>query len=384
MSPARWCLAFALTAAWSVERGPTAGPLAACRLGADGGRRHHRGGGARLRRLGDRPVHADRHCAAARPGNGPGGARRWSCRWWSPSCRPGSGAAGPTESTGPTGCCWPARSRSRANFLGNLDAGNLRMRAGTPFASIGKFLGRARRPRAADPRADPPGRRPGPGDHRHDLHLLQLRRPLAARLPAALRLRDPALLHLSHIPTTGILGPTTAVSSTYIILFITFAAFLQASRVGDYFVNFAFAAAGRARGGPGQGGGVRLRADGHDQRHVGRQRGGHRLADHPPDEEGRLSAPVGRRDRGGGIDRRPDHAADHGRRRLHHGRDHRHPLHRDRHRRDHPGRPLFRLDLLHGRPGGDQDGHARHARGRAAQIRQADPPGLPVSSRSSS
>lgn len=48
----------------------------------------------------------------------------------------------------------------------------------------------------------------------------------------------------------GILGPTTAVSSTYIILFITFAAFLQASKVGDYFVNFAFAVAGHARGGP--------------------------------------------------------------------------------------------------------------------------------------
>ncbi|MGF1659316.1 MAG: TRAP transporter permease [Rubrimonas sp.] len=48
----------------------------------------------------------------------------------------------------------------------------------------------------------------------------------------------------------GILGPTTAVSSTYIILFIIFAAFLQASRVGEYFVNFAFAAAGHARGGP--------------------------------------------------------------------------------------------------------------------------------------
>jgi len=48
----------------------------------------------------------------------------------------------------------------------------------------------------------------------------------------------------------GILGPTTAVSSTYIILFIIFAAFLQASKVGDYFVNFAFAATGRARGGP--------------------------------------------------------------------------------------------------------------------------------------
>jgi TRAP transporter 4TM/12TM fusion protein len=48
----------------------------------------------------------------------------------------------------------------------------------------------------------------------------------------------------------GILGPTTAVSSTYIILFITFGAFLQASKVGEYFVNFAFAVAGRARGGP--------------------------------------------------------------------------------------------------------------------------------------
>jgi TRAP transporter 4TM/12TM fusion protein len=48
----------------------------------------------------------------------------------------------------------------------------------------------------------------------------------------------------------GILGPTVAVSSTYIILFITFAAFLQASRVGEYFINFAFAIAGRARGGP--------------------------------------------------------------------------------------------------------------------------------------
>ena len=51
----------------------------------------------------------------------------------------------------------------------------------------------------------------------------------------------------------GILGPTTAVSSTYIILFIIFAAFLQASKVGDYFVNFAFAAAGRRARRPGQG-----------------------------------------------------------------------------------------------------------------------------------
>lgn len=48
----------------------------------------------------------------------------------------------------------------------------------------------------------------------------------------------------------GVLGPTVAVSSTYVILFITFSAFLQKSRVGEYFVNFAFALAGRSRGGP--------------------------------------------------------------------------------------------------------------------------------------
>ncbi|SCY37901.1 TRAP transporter permease [Paracoccus tibetensis] len=48
----------------------------------------------------------------------------------------------------------------------------------------------------------------------------------------------------------GVLGDPIAVSSTYIILFIAFAAFLQASKVGDYFVNFAFACAGQARGGP--------------------------------------------------------------------------------------------------------------------------------------
>jgi TRAP transporter 4TM/12TM fusion protein len=48
----------------------------------------------------------------------------------------------------------------------------------------------------------------------------------------------------------GILGQTTAVSSTYIILFIIFAAFLQASKVGEYFINFAFAMTGRQRGGP--------------------------------------------------------------------------------------------------------------------------------------
>ncbi|MGL1832584.1 TRAP transporter permease [Rhodocyclaceae bacterium SMB388] len=71
-------------------------------------------------------------------------------------------------------------------------------------------------------------------------------------LPGVLEHRGyaPARFFAFLYTDNGVLGPTTAISSTYIILFITFAAFLQASRVGEYFVNFAFAAAGGARGGP--------------------------------------------------------------------------------------------------------------------------------------
>ncbi len=71
-------------------------------------------------------------------------------------------------------------------------------------------------------------------------------------LPGVLNHRGyaPARFFAFIYTDNGILGPTTAISSTYIILFVTFAAFLQASRVGEYFVNFAFAAAGGSRGGP--------------------------------------------------------------------------------------------------------------------------------------
>lgn len=48
----------------------------------------------------------------------------------------------------------------------------------------------------------------------------------------------------------GILGTIAGVSSTFIIMFVTFAAFLQASRAGDFFNDLALAAVGWARGGP--------------------------------------------------------------------------------------------------------------------------------------
>jgi len=71
-------------------------------------------------------------------------------------------------------------------------------------------------------------------------------------LPGVLEHRGyaPARFFAFLYTDNGVLGATTAISSTYIILFIVFAAFLQASRVGEYFVNFAFAVAGSARGGP--------------------------------------------------------------------------------------------------------------------------------------
>ena len=48
----------------------------------------------------------------------------------------------------------------------------------------------------------------------------------------------------------GILGTITGVSSTFIIMFVTFAAFLQVSKAGDFFNDLALAAVGWARGGP--------------------------------------------------------------------------------------------------------------------------------------
>lgn len=48
----------------------------------------------------------------------------------------------------------------------------------------------------------------------------------------------------------GVFGITTAAAALYIVLFVTFAAFLQTSKVGDYFMDIAFSAFGRMRGGP--------------------------------------------------------------------------------------------------------------------------------------
>ena len=52
--------------------------------------------------------------------------------------------------------------------------------------------------------------------------------------------------------TEGVFGTPLAVAGSYVILFIIFGAFLERSGAGQFFMNFANAVAGGARGGPGK------------------------------------------------------------------------------------------------------------------------------------
>ncbi len=56
----------------------------------------------------------------------------------------------------------------------------------------------------------------------------------------------------SHMYTTleGIYGVPIGVSATFVILFVIFGAFLEATKTGDFFINIANSIAGKARGGP--------------------------------------------------------------------------------------------------------------------------------------
>jgi TRAP transporter 4TM/12TM fusion protein len=55
-----------------------------------------------------------------------------------------------------------------------------------------------------------------------------------------------------YLTTEGIFGIPCGVSSTYVILFVIFGAFLEQSGTGQFFMDFATALVGGARGGPGK------------------------------------------------------------------------------------------------------------------------------------
>jgi len=56
----------------------------------------------------------------------------------------------------------------------------------------------------------------------------------------------------TYFTTEGVFGVPLGVAGTYVILFIVFGAFLEKSGAGQFFMNFANALAGGARGGPGK------------------------------------------------------------------------------------------------------------------------------------
>ena len=56
----------------------------------------------------------------------------------------------------------------------------------------------------------------------------------------------------TYFTTEGVFGVPLGVAGTYVILFIIFGAFLEKSGAGQFFMNFANAIAGGARGGPGK------------------------------------------------------------------------------------------------------------------------------------
>ena len=128
------------------------------------------------------------------------------------------------------------------------------------------------------------------------------------------------LIDQLYLTTEGIFGIPAGVAATYVILFIIFGALVERTGTGKLFMDFALALTGHQVGGPGQGRLRHQRAVRHRLRQRGRQRDDHRHLHDPADAPDRLPAGVRRRGRGGGLDRRPDHAADHGRRRLRDGR----------------------------------------------------------------
>jgi TRAP transporter 4TM/12TM fusion protein len=74
-------------------------------------------------------------------------------------------------------------------------------------------------------------------------------------LPGALHHRGLTLeltIDQTYFTTEGVFGVPLAVAGTYVILFIIFGAFLEKSGAGQFFMNFANAIAGGARGGPGK------------------------------------------------------------------------------------------------------------------------------------
>ena len=130
---------------------------------------------------------------------------------------------------------------------------------------------------------------------------------------------DGLLIYLA-LDVNGVFGSVFGVACTVVVSFLFFGSLLARSGGANFFTDLAIAAFGQLPRRRRQDRDHRLLAVRHHFRQRRLQRGVDRDRHHPDDEEVRLQGARCRRHRGGGLDRRPAHAADHGRGRLHHGR----------------------------------------------------------------
>ena len=134
------------------------------------------------------------------------------------------------------------------------------------------------------------------------------------------RVEPMRLLDQLFMTTEGIFGAPLGVSAAYVMIFVLFGSFMERTGTGQLFMDFAPQPHGPHRRRARQGVGRVVEPVRHDLGQRRRQRHGRRADLDPAHEAHRLPAAFRRRRRGGGVHRRPDHAADHGRRRLRHGR----------------------------------------------------------------
>ena len=139
------------------------------------------------------------------------------------------------------------------------------------------------------------------------------------------------LLDQLFMTTEGIFGIPLSVSAAYVLIFVLFGSFMECTGTGQLFMDFALSLTGHTAGGPGK---VSLRQLG-----LFGTISGSAVANVMVD--GPITIPLMKRSgfpgafcrgrRGGRLHRRPDHAADHGRRCVRHGRVPRRVLHAGHH-----------------------------------------------------
>ena len=171
-----------------------------------------------------------------------------------------------------------------------------------------------------------------------------------------------------YLGTEGIYGIPTLVSATYIFLFILFGSFLEHAGMINLFNDIALGFVGHARGGPAKvaviSSGMMGTISGSGVANVLTVGSVH----DSPDEALRVFVGLRRRGRGDRQHGRPDHAAGHGRGRVHHGGNAERALPDDRQGGGDSGGPVLRDGVLDGAPRGGPRRPRRNARRRIARI----------------